>query len=160
MIGRTARFLMLALVLLALSAGGALACTQPTNLATLRAQLLAEVNAQRARSGLRRFTVDARLDRAAWIIACDNATRRVLSHTGGNRSTLGSRLQAVRYVFRAANENLALANGTAANTVRLWMNSPGHRANILSRQTVHFGSAVARGRDGRLYWAMVSAAPR
>jgi uncharacterized protein YkwD len=160
MAGGMARILTLALVVLALSVGSALACVQPTNLATQRAQLLAEVNAQRTRAGLRRLTVDSRLDRAAWAIACDNATRNRLSHTGGNGSTLASRLQAVGYAWRAANENLALANATPAQTVQLWMNSPGHRANILSTSTVHFGSAVARSRDGRLYWAMVSGAPR
>jgi uncharacterized protein YkwD len=160
MLGRLVHFLTVALVVLAVTAGGALACTHPGNLTTLRAQLLTEVNAQRARSGLRRLTLDSRLSTAARTIACDNAARSRLDHTGRNGSTLSSRLAAARYSWRAANENLALANGTAAQTVRLWMNSPGHRANILSRHTVHFGSSVARGRDGRLYWTMVSAAPR
>lgn len=160
MVRGVARFLTLILVVLALSAGGALACTQPANLSTLRAQLLTEVNTQRTRAGLRRLTVDARLDRISWTIACDNASRNRLSHTAGTGSTLGTRLNWIRYPFRAANENLAQANGTAAQTVQMWMRSPGHRANILARDMVHFGSAVARSRDGRMYWAMVSAAPR
>ena len=155
-----ARVFCLGLVLLALAAPVAQACTRLPNAATLTAQLLTEVNTRRSRAALPRLAREARLERAAWAVACENATRNRLSHTTADGGTLTTRVARVGYRWRVLNENLAMANGTPAQVVQMWMNSPGHRANILARGTVHFGAAVARSASGRLYWAMVSAAPR
>lgn len=59
-----------------------------------------------------------------------------------------------------AAENLAAGQSTPAEVILGWMNSPGHRANLLAAQAREAGFGVARGVDGRLYWAMVAAAPR
>lgn len=139
-------------------AGGALACNRPADEAALRAQLLAAVNAERSRAGLERLGADARLDRVAQMVACENAQRRRLAHTGADGSTPGSRVTAAGFVWRMVNENLAQAQGSPGRVVRLWMGSPAHRANILAPQSRQMGAAVASDRNGALYWAMVTAA--
>lgn len=136
------------------------ACNQPANAATLRAQLLTEVNARRRSAGLGALTLDTRLQAAALVVVCDNARNNRLSHTTADGTTLGSRLATAGYGFRTANENLAAGPTTAAGVVQSWMGSPPHRANILAPTTRHFGAGVARSASGQFYWSIVSAAPR
>lgn len=135
-------------------------CNQPSNAATLRAQLLTEVNAQRRSAGLVALTLDSRLQSAALVVVCDNARRDRLSHTTADGTTLGSRLATAGYPFRTANENLAAGPTTAAGVVQSWMGSTPHRANILAPTTRHFGASVARSGSGQYYWSIVTAAPR
>lgn len=158
---QTTRILAGALAL-AISASAALAqsCATPSNAATLLGQLRSQVNAQRSQAGLSSLSANAELARAAQTLACDNARRNQLSHTGADGSTLGSRLRAVGYRFAAANENVTLGHSSASGAVQAWMGSGVHRANILDSGTRQFGGGVATGPGGRLFWVMVSARPR
>jgi len=136
------------------------ACPQPPNAERLRAELMSLVNAQRVQAGLPRLAHAPRLDQAAQRIACDNAARDRLSHTGNDGSDLRARLRAAGYRFRSANENLTQRRGGPAAAVQSWMASPVHRANLLDRRSRDYGGAVARAASGQLYWAMVTAVPR
>jgi uncharacterized protein YkwD len=124
------------------------------------AQMLAEVNVQRARAGLSRLSPNPTLDRAAAIVACDNARQNRMSHTTADGSTLGSRLRSVGYRFRAANENITARRGGPGAAVEAWMNSGVHRSNILAGEMRQFGGATVRSASGQVYWVMVSALPR
>lgn len=150
----------LAALAMTMAAGLAAACTEVANAGTLRAQLLAQVNAQRARAGLGALSRDQRLERAAWVVACDNARRNRLDHTTADGRTMAGRVRAQGYRWRHLNENIAMQRGTPAQVVAMWMRSAPHRRNIEARGTRHFGAAVARGASGQLFWAMVSAQPR
>jgi uncharacterized protein YkwD len=92
--------------------------------------------------------------------ACDNAARRVMSHQGGDGSDLRGRLRRVDYGFAAANENVAMGYRTAESVVRGWMDSSGHRRNILARSSRDIGLGVALAPDGQLHWVLVSGATR
>lgn len=135
-------------------------CAQPSNASALRAQLLTQVNQQRARQGLAALTEDTRLQQAAQLVSCDNARRNRMDHTTGDGSTLGTRLRAVGYRFRSANENITQGPTSAAGAVSGWMASGVHRQNILAGASRHFGGAMAQSSGGRWYWTMVTAAPR
>jgi len=54
--------------------------------------------------------------------------------------------------YSALGENLASGYRSAAGVVQGWMDSPGHRTNILSPDYTHLGVAVAEDENGRLYW--------
>ena len=72
---------------------------------------------------------------------------------------LVDRLARVGFSWRAAAENVASGQTTAGSVMAAWMNSPGHRSNILSTNTrIGVGFAVAA--DGRRYWTQVFATPR
>lgn len=149
-----------ALALAALAAGAlpaapAAACAIPSNVATLRAQMLAETNRQRAAANLPALRRHAWLERAAQAQACDNARRETLSHVDAQGRGLLTRVQATGYRPTYLNENLAQHPGGAASVVRFWMTSPPHRANIRAAQIRDFGGGVARGASGRFYWAMI-----
>jgi uncharacterized protein YkwD len=54
--------------------------------------------------------------------------------------------------FTAAGENIAYGQRTPAEVMRDWMNSPGHRNNILSRSFSQIGVGLAKNSSGVCYW--------
>lgn len=139
-----------------LAAAPALACTQPANATAVKAQVVSLVNAQRAKAGLPAMDSQSNLNRAAQTHACDMAATLNMSHTGSDGSDMSQRISRAGYRWRAANENIGKGFADAARAVQWWMNSPGHRRNILSSNR-EIGVGVAVGSDKRLYWVMVSA---
>lgn len=113
--------------------------------------VLVATNRERERHGLRRFRVDPACQRAADDHARDMARRGFFSHTSPSGSTLSSRYERYGRSMRLA-ENIAMGthmDGTEA--VRSWMNSPGHRRNILDSQLGAIGIGVAEGGGYRYF---------
>ncbi len=73
-----------------------------------------------------------KLMRAAHLHSEDMALRDFFSHTGSNGSSPWARMAAQGYTFSLAAENIAAGYSTPASVVEGWMNSSGHRANILN----------------------------
>ncbi|WP_236790788.1 CAP domain-containing protein [Amycolatopsis sp. GM8] len=94
-------------------------------------QILALVNQQRATAGCGALTEDSRLGTAAQKFSEDMADRDYFSHTTPDGVTFDQRIKAAGYPSPAA-ENIAKGSTTAAQTMTLWMNSDGHRRNILN----------------------------
>lgn len=116
------------------------------------------VNAERSRRGLAPLRSDARLGTAAQRHSEDQARRGRMSHTGSDGSSAGDRIRRAGYVWRSWAENVAHGYSSPEAVVAGWMNSPGHRRNILSAN-VDTGVGVAIGADGRTYWTQVFATP-
>lgn len=135
-------------------------CATPQNAGAMKAQVGALVNAQRTAKGRSALTENAALAAAAQAHACDMARRAVLSHTGADGSEVQTRVQRQGYNWRLAAENIAYGTSLGSvGVVELWMNSSGHKRNILLRKAQVFGVGVAR--SGNLnYWVMVFAQPR
>ena len=112
----------------------------------------------RIAAGLQATSPDALLTRIAAQIAQDNAARRMLDHRDGQGRDLATRLGL--YPYRAAAENLAMGTADGAVVVKLWLDSPPHRTNLLNPAVTHHGLARIRAADGQDYWALVLAAPR
>lgn len=112
----------------------------------------------RIAAGLQATSPDALLADIAARIAQDNAARRVLDHRDGQGSDLATRLGL--YPYRAAAENLAMGTPNGAVVVKLWLDSPPHRANLMNAEVTRHGLARARAADGQDYWALVLATPR
>lgn len=97
------------------------------------------VNAQRAQNGLKPLAENWELSRVARYKSADMASRRYFSHES---PTYGSPYQMMRSFgisFRSAGENIAYGQRTPAAVVSAWMNSSGHRANILSSSYTQIG---------------------
>lgn len=113
---------------------------------TMRAALLCLVNHARARNGVRALHADGRLSRAAGRHARDMVRRRYFGHQRiGGRSPSG-RARAAGWRGSALGEAIAYGcgrMGSAASTVRAWLNSPGHRAILLSRSYGRVGIGLA-----------------
>lgn len=98
------------------------------------ATIVAETNAARASAGLPSLEVDCSLMERARRHANHMATTAVFAHSGGSI------------------ENIASGQPHAKSAVRAWLNSPGHRANIMNRSYRRIGVAGYVGRDGKTYW--------
>ena len=138
----------------------AMACRTPGDLAEIQADLIRAINAQRQNAGLAALARSDALMTAAERHACDNAGHNHMSHVGSDGSKLGTRIDRVGYVYGKANENVGYGYARVADMVQGWMQSQGHRRNILERGTREIGVGIATGRDGRPYWVMVSAVAR
>lgn len=125
---------------------------QPEVQPELEARLLAMVNAERAKQGLRPMRADPELTEVARAHSRDMFVRGYFSHVSPEGQDLSSRLRQAKLGYLAAGENLALAP-TLAGAHQGLMNSPGHRANILRPQFGRAGIAVL---DGGIHGLMVT----
>ena len=119
-------------------------------------------NDARVKNGRSPVSSSPRLMEAARIHAQQMASHGQMEHTisGAQYPTMQSRLQAVGYVYANAAENIAWNVINAKRAVDGWMNSEGHRANILDPQLTEMGAAVAQNARGETYWVQVFGRPR
>ena len=110
------------------------------------------VNEQRVQNGLKPLTENWELSRVARYKSQDMVDNRYFSHTS---PTYGSPFQMIRAFglsFRTAGENIAYGQRTPQAVVTAWMNSSGHRANILNASYTQIGVGyVAQGN----YWTQM-----
>ncbi|MCQ6551796.1 CAP domain-containing protein [Streptomyces sp. C10-9-1] len=123
------------------------------------AQVLALVNKERAAAGCGPVASDPQLTRAADDYSDVMAASGVMSHTGPDGSTMTSRVEAAGYAWSTLGENIARGQGDAEAVMDAWMNSPGHRANILNCSFTELGVGVHMG-DGGPWWTQNFGAPR
>ena len=128
----------------------------------VEADVIRYTNEQRVRNGLPAFATNAKLVEAARIHARQMADHQRMDHTinAAPYPTLLSRLQAVSYDYSNAAENVAWNSQSAQTVVTGWMNSAGHRANILNPNLREIGAAMARSARGEPYWIQVFGTPR
>jgi uncharacterized YkwD family protein len=103
--------------------------TSPSNFQDQVAQL---VNAERAKNGLRPLTHRADLKNVAQKKAMDMINSNYFSHTSPNYGSPFDMMKAFGISYTAAGENIAKGQTTPQQVMNSWMNSSGHRANILN----------------------------
>jgi uncharacterized protein YkwD len=127
----------------ATAAALALAAPSHASLSSAEQALLRELNRVRAEQGLAPFRVDAALERTARAHSADMIRRDYFDH-----GAFQSRMQDAGARGPMFGENLAWGVGTkaaAAAIVRLWLRSPGHRANLLRPGFHRVGIGAPRG---------------
>ncbi len=110
------------------------------------------VNAERAKNGLKPLTMNAQVNKTATLKSQDMAKLGYFDH---NSPTYGSPFDMMKKYgisYRTAGENIAMGQTTPEQVMKGWMNSPGHRANILKASFTQIGVGVAKNSSGRLYW--------
>lgn len=115
---------------------------------TAAAQVLALVNAERAKQGCAPVRDNQRLDTAARLHSEDMAANDYFSHTSQDGRDPGDRIAAAGYAWSTYGENIARGQQTAADVMNGWMNSPGHRANILNCAFNDMGMGIHDGVGG------------
>lgn len=121
-------------------------------------QVLALVNEERRKVGVAPLTLSAELQSAAAIRA-EEITQK-FSHTRPDGTNFQTILPNSRYYI--AGENIAAGNSTAAKVVQQWMNSPGHRANILRSEYSELGVGYVYKENSEYmhYWVQIFRRPR
>lgn len=108
--------------------------------------LVDKANADRQSSSEQTLTVNLLLQQAAQLKANDMAAKGYFAHTSPAGVTPWYWLDHVGYRYTSAGENLAVNFFDSADVHTAWMNSPGHRANILNGTYSEIGIALARGK--------------
>ncbi|MGI6150611.1 MAG: CAP domain-containing protein [Christensenellales bacterium] len=127
----------------------------PTNNAdnlAFEKQVVDLVNQQRAAYGLAPLTLNSELSNVARAKSQDMHDKRYFSHTSPTYGSPFDMLKAFGISYRTAGENIAHGYSTPAAVVDAWMNSPGHRANILNGSYTKIG--VGYVADGH-YWTQL-----
>ncbi|MEV6856830.1 sigma-70 family RNA polymerase sigma factor [Streptomyces microflavus] len=104
----------------------------PAPPASVGGQVLQIVNAERAKEGCGPVTSNDLLATAAQRHSADMASRDYFSHTSPDGTDPGDRITAAGYRWSTYGENIAKGQRTPADVMKSWMDSPGHRANILN----------------------------
>ena len=114
-------------------------------------------NLQREQNGLPPFLEHRLLDQAAQAKLDDMFARQYFAHESPTGAGPGEVIQSVGFEYLTVGENLALGDfDNDEKLVNGWMNSPGHRANILHQTFIHIGVAVGKGMyEGRETWLSV-----
>ncbi|MGN9785626.1 CAP domain-containing protein [Nonomuraea sp. ZG12] len=114
--------------------------TRTAGASSAETEVVRLTNKARAAGGCRPLTHDAKLRTAADRHSADMAAKRYFDHTAKNGSSAGDRIAAAGFApVRAWGENIAMGQRTAASVVQGWLNSPGHRANIMNCKFTHIG---------------------
>ncbi|MGN1097517.1 MAG: CAP domain-containing protein [Clostridia bacterium] len=114
-------------------------------------EVLTLINKERTDRGLNELTLDIRLTKAARYKSRDMADTGGFSHRG-SYGTLADLLDKFKVDYNCAGENIAYGYENAAAVVEEWMNSRGHRANILCEDFQKLGVGFIEASDGTVYW--------
>ena len=112
------------------------------------------INKQRADNGLGKLIIDEELQRVARIKAQDMVNNNYFSHTSPTYGSPFDMLNSFKISYKTAGENIA-GNQNNSSAVTAWMNSPGHKANILNGNFEYTGIGVVNGsKYGKIYVQM------
>lgn len=132
----------------------------PTGNAAFEKQVFDIVNTERAKAGCPAVTSDDRLVAAARGHSADMAARNYFSHTTPEGVEFATRITNAGYRWSGAGENIAKGQRTPESVMTAWMNSSGHKANILNCGFKQLGVGVAADAGGTLVWTQDFASPR
>jgi uncharacterized protein YkwD len=132
------------LVAFATFGAGSAQAARPMHLSRSERTLLTAINSARAAAGVGPLRATAALTTAATWQSQVLAQAGILDHTSPDGSTLIDRLTRVHWHGSAAGEDLAVAP-TPSDAVDMWMQSPGHRENLLRASFHTVGLGLARG---------------
>lgn len=137
------------------------ACGDPLNAASWKAEVLRLVNRERSNRGLPTLSRSDTLENQAEQYACEMIQDDFFAHVNPvTGSTLAQRAGEFRYNYYVIGENLAAGQTSPEQVVLDWMNSPGHRANILDERFIEIGIAVRAGGTYGLYWVQEFGLPQ
>ncbi len=119
------------------------------------AEVVALTNAERASAGLPPLADDRLLGVAAQAHSADMVARDFYAHTSPEGRQPWDRATAAGCEHRGIGENIACGQRSPAEVVRGWMNSPGHRANILDPGFTHIGVGFVGGGRAGTYWTQL-----
>lgn len=118
----------------------------------LENEVIRLVNVERSKRGLPSLTANWELSRCARYKSQDMLNKKYFAHDSPTYGSPFTMMRNFGIKFTAAGENIAKGQRTPQEVMNAWMNSAGHRANILSTKYNQIGVGVAKAANGTLYW--------
>ena len=113
------------------------------------------INRQRSANSQSALTYSAEAAKVAQAKAEDMAANNYFSHTSPTYGSAFDMIKANGVSYSSAGENIAKGQTSPSSVMKAWMNSSGHRANILSSSYKSAGIGCAADSSGTLYWVQV-----
>ncbi len=129
-------------------------CVAPPNVNQLATEIAAGLNQSRRANGAAPLRFNRKLGQAAMVHACDMLVNDFFDHRGSDGSRPQARVQNAGYNDCIVAENIAWGYPRSEQIVTGWMNSPGHRRNMLHPRIEEFGVGITQGPRGP-YWVLV-----
>ncbi|HWS41977.1 MAG TPA: SafA/ExsA family spore coat assembly protein [Pseudoflavonifractor sp.] len=126
--------------------------TLDSSVSAYEAEVVRLVNVARAQNGLAPLTTNWELSRVARYKSQDMVDKHYFSHTSPTYGTPFQMMKAFGLTYRTAGENIAYGQRTPQEVVTAWMNSSGHRANILNASYTQIGVGYVAKGD---YWTQM-----
>lgn len=117
--------------------------------------VLNRTNQERNIAGLGQLKENSLLNKVAFDLAKDMATKRVLSHTDSRGRNLRTRVDESGYDWKSIGENIACGQESPTEVVKDWMESAHHKKNILNPSFRELGTSSYAGANGTIYWVQV-----
>lgn len=131
----------------------------PTDIKAQENEVIRLVNVERSKRGLQTLTQNWELSRVARMKSQDMANKGYFSHQSPTYGSPFKMMESFGIRFSSAGENIAYGQRTPQEVMNAWMNSPGHRANILSPSYTQIGVGLAKNKNGVLYWTQMFIKP-
>lgn len=122
-------------------------------------QVIQLVNQERQKYGLSSLRPNWELSRVARHKSQDMRDNHYFSHTSPIYGSPFEMMKAYGLSYSYAGENIAMGQTTAQKVMQGWMNSEGHRNNILSSNFTSIGVGYAEGGTGKYYWTQMFTKP-
>lgn len=127
----------------------------PSDISALENEVIRLVNTEREKAGINALIQNSELMKVARMKSQDFIDKNYFSHTSPTYGTVSNMLETFGITFTAVAENIANGQRNATEVMNSWMNSPGHRDNILSSTYNQIGVGVARDSNGKLFWTQI-----
>lgn len=125
------------------------------NVKNVEEEVLSLVNQERSKIGLKPLEMDWELSRVARMKSQDMAQKNYFSHTSPTYGSPFDMMKQFGINFRTAGENIASGQQTPKEVMESWMNSQGHRENILKPDYTHLGVGYYRGGSYGHMWTQM-----
>ena len=136
------------------STGGSSNTTNKSGLTADELEVFNLINEQRTKNGLSALKIDSEVQKVARIKAKDMVNNNYFSHTSPTYGSPFDMLNSFKVSYKTAGENIA-GNSSNSAAVTAWMNSSGHKANILNSSFNYTGIGVVKGsKYGKIYVQM------
>ncbi len=127
----------------------------PSSDTALEREVLTLVNRVRAENGLSSLTWAEDVAAVARAHSADMIERGFFSHNNPDGLSPFDRLRNSGIFYRTAAENIAYGQSSASAVMNSWMNSSGHRANILNKNVKELGVGAVKNKNGVIYWTQM-----
>lgn len=118
-------------------------------------EILKLVNAERSKVGAKPLTLNWELSRVAKFKSEDMRDNKYFSHTSPTYGSPFEMIKSFGISYSVAGENIAAGQKTGDEVMKAWMNSSGHKANILSTNYTQLGVGKATGGSYGTYWTQM-----
>lgn len=117
------------------------------------------VNIERSKKGLGTLKTNWQLSRCARYKSQDMINKNYFAHQSPTYGSPFDMIESFGISMAAGGENIAMGQRTPQEVMTAWMNSPGHRSNILSTAYTEIGVGVAKSSNGSYYWTQMFIRP-